>query len=110
MPSDWKLKLRYGKLTTPFSHFTVIAEGEMKADDNEFGCPVGNAMMGMKAWASSSEEAGDMIRVIGEQLSFSITGRTYVYDTEPEQPPRENPNGYDIHFTPFCDDEEGTAG
>jgi hypothetical protein len=109
-PNDWKLKLRYGKLKTPYSHFSVVAEGEMTAEENEFGCPVGNAIMGMKVWASSSDEAGDMIRVIGEQLSFSITGRTYVYDTEPEQPPREHPHGYDIQFTPFQDDEEESTG
>lgn len=24
---DWKLKLRYGKETTPFRHFTVLANG-----------------------------------------------------------------------------------
>ena len=24
---NWKLKLRYGKLKTPFQHFTLIADG-----------------------------------------------------------------------------------
>ncbi len=24
---DWKLKLRYGKLQTPYQHFTLIAKG-----------------------------------------------------------------------------------
>ena len=42
-----------------------------------------------------------MVRVIGEKIGFKVTGNTQVYDTEPTQPPRANPFGYDIAFTPF---------
>ena len=104
--SDWKLRLRYGRLKTQYSHFSIVAEGMMTTEENEFDCPKGSAFLGMKAWASSSDEAGDMIRSIGGQLAFEITGRIYVYDTEAEQPPRANPYGYDIKFTPFQDDAE----
>ena len=64
--SDWKLKLRYGKLKTPFSHFTVLADG----------------------------------KVIKEMDGDSIL----VYDTAPEEPPRDNPYGYDIKFTPYTEE------
>ncbi len=42
-----------------------------------------------------------MISVIGERIGFAVTGRVYIYDTEPAQPPGETPSGYDIQFTPF---------
>jgi len=102
--TDWKLKLRYGRLKTSFSHFTAIAEGVMTSAANPFDCPEGNAFMGMKAWASSSGEAADMICVIGKEIGFEVTGDVQIYATEPEQPPRDNPHGYDIKFTLFESD------
>lgn len=104
-PPDWKLKLRYGKTTTPFVHLTALAQGVMKKNENEFGCPVGPAWMGMKTWATDTAESADMIRVIGSQIGFEVTGAVQIYDTEPVQPPRENPFGYDITFTPFQNEE-----
>jgi len=99
--NDWKLKLRYGKLTTPYRHYTVIAEGVVGELAQGFSCRVGNAFMAMKTWASSAEESEDMIAAIGRQIGFTVTGQIYVYATEPAQPPRDNPSGYDINFTPF---------
>ena len=98
---DWKLKLRYGKETTPFSHYTVLAEGVAGDLVEGFECPKGNAIMGMKAWASSMDESALMIQDIGQQIGFEVTGEIQIYETEPEQPPRDNPHGYDIQFTPF---------
>ena len=100
-PKDWKLKLRYGKLTTPFRHYTVIAEGVVGKLAEGFSCPPGNAFMGMKTWASSTDESADMVTVIGRQIGFTVTGDIQIYDTEPSEPPRERPFGYDIQFTPF---------
>src|SRR5256885_11615811 len=97
---DWKLKL-YGQLQTPYKHFTAIAEGVAGVLAEGFSCPPGNAFMAMKTWSSSAGESADMIRVIGEKIGFRVTGRTQVYDTQPAQPPRANPFGYDISFHPF---------
>ena len=102
---SWKLKLRYGKLNTPFHHYTSIAEGMVGELADGFVCRAGSAFMGMKTWASSDEESADMIRVIGRQIGFIVTGRIQVYETEPQQPPKDNPYGYDISFTPFDDSE-----
>ncbi len=99
--NDWKLKLRYGKLKTPFQHRTVIAEGVVGQLSDGFSCRPGPAFLGMKTWASSADEASHMAGVIGEQIGFKVTGRIYVYDTEPHQPPGDTPSGYDIQFTPF---------
>jgi len=70
---DWKLKLRYGKLQTPFQHFTVLAEGIVGDLEEGFSCSAGSAWMGMKVWATDSEEAADMIQVIGENIGFTVT-------------------------------------
>src|SRR5262245_51926328 len=98
---DWKLKLRYGQLQTPFKHYTAIAEGIVGELAEGFSCRPGNAFMAMKTWASSADESAHMVRVIGEKIGFQVTGNTQVYDTEPTEPPRPNPFGYDISFTPF---------
>lgn len=101
---DWKLKLRYGRLQTPYKHFTVLADGVADKLSGGFECRPGRAWMAMKAWASSEEEAFDMARVIGADFGFQVDGRMELYDTEPEEPPRENPFAYSIKFTPY--DEE----
>lgn len=102
---NWKLKLRYGRLKTPFHHYTSIAEGVVGELADGFVCPSGSAFMAMKTWASSDEESADMIQVIGKQIGFIVTGRIQVYETEPQQPPKDNPYGYDISFTPFDDSQ-----
>lgn len=99
--TDWKLKLRYGKLKTEFSHFTVIADGVTLDIQAGFVCPDGKAFMGMSVWASDTEEAGHMIEVIGRQIGFSVSGRIQIFKTEPEKPPKEKPYGYGIKFTPY---------
>ncbi len=98
---DWKLKLRYGKLQTPYKHITLIAEGIAGELEEGFDCPPGNAFMSMKTWASSDEEAADMIQAIGKHIGFDVTGEIQLFDTEPDEPPKEQPYGYDIKFTPF---------
>lgn len=98
---NWKLDLRYGRLTTEFSHFTAIAEGRIQRPIAGFVSRPGPAFMAMKTWASSAGESADMVRVIGAELGFEVTGRVEVFETEATEPPRANPHGYGIHFTPF---------
>lgn len=98
---NWKLDLRYGRRTTPYSHYTGFAEGEVGELAHGFSCRPGPAIMGMKMWASSTEVAADLIRAIGDQFGFTATGRVHIYDTEPTEPPGEYPGGYDIQFTLF---------
>jgi hypothetical protein len=98
---DWKLRLRYGKLTTTFKHFTVLADGVVGKLGDGFECRPGRAWMSMKTWATDADESMDMIRVIGERIGFTVDGRIEVYVTEPDQPPGEKPHGYDIRFTPY---------
>ena len=101
MSSDWKLKLRYGKISTPFSHYTILAEGVVDTLQDGFECPKGSAFMAMKSWATNTAEAADVLRYVSSQIGFHINDEIQVFETEPEEPPREKPFGYDINFTPF---------
>ncbi len=99
--SDWKLRLRYGKDKTPYTHFTVLGDGTVVDNSHGFDCPVGPAVMAIKVWALDSEQACNMLNVIGEQVGFHVKGKVEIYKTEPEEPPKENPFGYGINFTPY---------
>ena len=98
---DWKLKLRYGKETTPFIHYTVMAEGIVGKLEDGFECPQGTAWMSMKTWAEDTGESADMIKTIGKQIGFEVTGKIEIYETDPKEPPEDKPYGYDIQFTPY---------
>ena len=82
-------------------HFTVLAEGVVVQLIEGFEAPKGNAIMGIKVWASDIEEPPYIVKSIGKQIGFDVTGEIQIYNTEPEQPPKENSYGYDIQFTPF---------
>lgn len=100
----WKLELRYGRLVTPYTHFTAIVDGVAGELQDGFECRPGNAVMSMKTWAIDADESAHMIRVIGQQIGFSTSGKIQIYETEPEQPPGNNPHGYDIRFVPYDED------
>ena len=99
--NDGKLKLHYKKEATPYNHYTVLAEGICGEMKEGFSCPKGNAIMGIKVWATDIDEPPYIVRSIGEQIGFKVNGEIQIYSTEPEEPPKENPYGYDIQFTPF---------
>ncbi len=101
---DWKLKLRYGKLETSYSHYTVLASGRANQPIDDFDCPIGSAWMASKMWAINIEQAADIIQSIARQINFEITGDIQVFDSEAVNPPKDNPYGYDINFTPFTED------
>ncbi len=63
--------------------------------------------MGIKVWAIDCGMAIDMARVIGEDIGFKVKqshDSILVYDTAPEEPPSDNPYGYDIKFTPYTEE------
>ena len=103
IPKDWKLKLRYGKLQTPYHHFTVIIDGFAEKEIEDFNCPKGFAFMSIKVWAEDYDMAADMACSFAENIGFKVkqSNSIYIYDTEPEQPPQEHPVGYGIGFTPY---------
>ena len=103
MEEDWKLKIKQGLLKTPYSHFTLIADGEARNVENDL-CPDGKAMMSLKCWAIDADSAVEMIIGIGGQLGFTTSGRVQIYETEVESPPGEAPYGYDANFVPYNED------
>ena len=101
---NWKLELRYGRIVTPYKHFTAIADGVVGELQDGFECRPGPAVMSIKTWATDADESAHMARIIGQQIGFSATGKIEIYETEAEQPPGENPHGYDINFVPYNED------
>lgn len=102
--NHWTAQLRDGRLTTPYTHFFVLAigiAGKNLADG--FFCPPGNAIMGMKIWASSAQESGEMAHALGKHIGFKVS-RIEVYETKPIEPPGEQPFGYGVEFTPYHND------
>jgi hypothetical protein len=95
---DWKLKLRYGKLSTPYKHFTAITKGIVE-EASDFSS--GSAFMAIKIWVITYDDAADLVESIARQIDFTITGKIEVFDTEPQEPPREDAYGYDVGFTYF---------
>jgi hypothetical protein len=59
--NDWKLRLRYGKLTTAFKRFTVLADGVVGEFGDGFKRRPGRAWMSMKTWATDSDESMERI-------------------------------------------------
>jgi hypothetical protein len=102
---NWKLKLRYGRLKTNFRHYTLLADGEIATPNADYRTEVGPAVFGMKVWAPNIDEAVDMIRVIGRHLGFLPLGHIQVYETEPDEPPRQQPHGYHLKFIPYGHDQ-----
>ena len=103
---NWKLRLKYGKEKTNFSHYTLLADGIVGNLLEGFNCQPGRAWMSMKAWSINQDQALDMIRVIGKDIGFTVDGRIELFVTAPEKPPKETPFGYDIRFNPY--DEKST--
>ena len=101
---NWKLQLRYGRLVTPYKHFTAIADGVAGMLQDGLICRPGNAFMSMKTWATNAAEVAHMVRQIGQQVGFTASDRIQVFETAPEQPPGDKPCGYDIRFVPYDGD------
>ena len=99
--TDWKLRLRYGQVNTPFKHYTVLGDGTAGTLEDGFECRPGPAIMTMRVWATDADEAAHMIRTIGKHIGFDVAGKIEIYDTEPEVAPGEHPHGYGISFTPY---------
>ena len=90
-------------MTSLFKHYTIIAEGWVDELSEGFKCRKGSAYMGMKVWADSYEQAADVYQSVGKHIGFNVTGNLEFYNSEPLEPPGENPSAYGINFTPFED-------
>jgi hypothetical protein len=100
-PRNWKLLLRYGRLKTPYEHFTVLVDVQVIEADSAVGSQVGPAWMAMKVWAPSADAAGEIICDIPPRVGAEVRGRCEVYKSEPDEPPQDMPYAYDLRFTAY---------
>jgi hypothetical protein len=98
---DWKQKLRQGKLKTPFRHYTALAEGMVGILMLGFSCRRGPALMAVNTWAESVIDSEDLLQAMGREIGFTVTGKIRVFETEPSEPPKPDPYGYEVRFTPL---------
>lgn len=99
--SDWKLKLRYGKLKTQFTHYTVIVECEVLEPHENLGSHGERGFFGLKVWAENEDEAAHLTMLVAKHYDLKV-GKTFdVFKTDPVQPPGEQPSSYDANFTPY---------
>ena len=95
---DWKLKLRYGQLTTPYRHYTLMADGVIDRKIEDYDNMPGPAFMGIKIWAATEEDATGILIDVGGHLGFNVTGRIEIYETDPKEPPQDSPSCYQVSF------------
>jgi hypothetical protein len=89
-----------------FSHYAVIADGEIVEADPTRGLFIGPSVMSVKIWARDTDEAADMIIALANQMNFKIADRIEIYETEPDRAPEDRPFGYDLNFTPYDPEAE----
>ncbi|WP_256617677.1 hypothetical protein [Parvularcula maris] len=100
-PTDWKLKLRYGRLKTPLTHYTLMAAGAVLEQKHGFEPPLGPAVTSMRMWAEDDDTAFDLFRSVSTEVGFALDGKIDFYRTDPSIPPTETNHAYDIRFVPF---------
>lgn len=77
----------------------MIADGKIVEARPDFKTIEGSAaFFTIKVWATDNAEAIDVLVVVGQEVGFDASGEIYVYNSEPEQPPGENPHAYDLNF------------
>ena len=57
--------------------------------------------MAIKIWSTTYDDAADLVESVAEQVEFTITGKIEIFDTAPQEPPKQNAYGYDLGFTYF---------
>lgn len=103
MIKDWKLKLKYGKLKTPFNHYTIIAPVLINEYSEEYAAQSGKAYVGLKIWAENDNVAISMFENLAHDAHFKITGNMELYETDPIEPPTEKQYSYGITFSYYND-------
>jgi hypothetical protein len=89
-----------------YSHFTLVADGEVVSANPDSDTQPGPAICTMKVWADTADTAADMLVSIAPQLGFQPAGEMEVYETEPVLPAEDRPFAYQVTFTAYCDDAD----
>lgn len=99
--NDWKLKLRYGKMKTPYKHFVLLADCFVGNLIEEYKCSSENAIVSIKIWAVDGDQAAEIFQDIGRQIGFNVKDKIEIFDKPADQPPTDSPSAYGINFTPY---------
>lgn len=96
---NWKLKLHYNKIKTPYKHYQLFANGKNIAMDPEkYKNQSPNAYMALKCWAEDDKQAVSMMDKVAQSVGFEIKDKVEIYHNEPTQSPEKEPYAYDLNF------------
>jgi hypothetical protein len=82
----------------------VPADGHVVEVSDELETELGPAWLAIKVWARDTDDAAALVEAIAPELGFEIRGRVEIYTTEPVEPPRDVPYGYDPVFGSYVEE------
>ena len=88
-----------------FKHFSLVAGGDTMEGHAVPDGRVGPSVMSLKVWASSVEEAVEVIISIGNEVGFKIEQNVEVFRSKATQMARDETFAYDVRVLP-CEDGE----
>ena len=88
-----------------FKHFSLVAGGDTMEGHAVPDGRVGPSVMSLKVWASSVEEAVEVIISIGNEVGFKIEQNVEVFRSKATQMARDETFAYDVRVVP-CEDGE----
>ena len=89
---------------TDFKHFSLVAGGEAMEDHQIPDTEPGPAVMSMKVWAQTVEQAVDVVCEVGNQIGFKIGESVEVHTTQAKQAQRDEPFAYEVRVIPCAAD------
>ena len=84
---------------TDFLHFTSLTDGIFAKDREDLGRSAGPALLAMKTWARTADQAIEMALDFAERQGFEVTGTVRLYGTPAEEATEPETAGYDAFFT-----------
>jgi hypothetical protein len=87
-----------------FSHFTLVADGEVTTANADFDTVTGPAICTVKIWAEDARMAVDILAGLGPQIGFEPAGEVQVYETDADMPAEDRPFAYQVNFTAYSAD------
>ncbi|MEQ8557542.1 MAG: hypothetical protein RIB03_04420 [Henriciella sp.] len=92
-----------------FKHFSLVAGGDTVEDHQIPDGVVGPAVMSMKVWGESVEQAVDVLCEVGNQIGFKIEENVEVHLTPAKQGKKDEPFAYDVRVIPCADHNRDEA-
>ena len=92
-----------------FKHFSLVAGGDTMDGHSIPDGRVGPAVICMKVWASSVEQAVDVVCEVGNHIGFKIEENVEVFRSKATQSAGDDPFAYDVRVTSCAEDDRAAT-